>query len=356
MKQKPSGYWKNWENVVNAARELMQEHNLSEFPSQGEIFKLRYSGLSGAISKHHGGYHAARERLAKEGIKSIQGRRETGYWTEESVKEEVERVMRENNWSDFPSQIKLKGNYAYLLHAINSVYGPLNNFLSVVLSQDIKKITNGQWSNLDFTLEQARKVKKQNGLKYLPNGDELSKLGYASLRSAISKYHGGFFKFRQLLEENNSRRENGKLKNLDYVIEQFIEIKRELGLDELPSGDELRRNGHGSLVYAVSKYHGGMENVRKILNEAVKRVKPDSWQDTNYVVAEAVKVMEKRGFTELPGSYTLRKLGYSSLASAIVKYHSGFAQFRQKLNKFLGREESNDQLESLLENYVGGNA
>ena len=48
----------------------------------------------------------------------------------------------------------------------------------------------------------------------------------------------------------------------------------------------------------------------------------------------------------------LVKLGYSSLASAITKYHGSFPFFREKLNAFLGKPSNTEELEQLVRGYL----
>jgi hypothetical protein len=62
-----------------------------------------------------------------------------------------------------------------------------------------------------------------------------------------------------------------------------------------------------------------------------------------------------KGYDVFPTQRELNRLGYGSLVAAISKYHGGLPAFRRILDGHLGRETGEEQLESLLENYVSRN-
>jgi hypothetical protein len=62
--------------------------------------------------------------------------------------------------------------------------------------------------------------------------------------------------------------------------------------------------------------------------------------------------MKEHGWTTLPGSDMLNGKGYSSLAYAISRYHSGFPAFRELLAKAQGQPTHKEHLENLLHNYL----
>lgn len=83
-------------------------------------------------------------------------------------------------------------------------------------------------------------------------------------------------------------------------------------------------------------------------------VDPYQWKNLDYVVNQAQEIMKENSWDELPAPKILIKLGYSRLSYSISRHHCGFPVFREKLRGYLGQKSENDQLESLLENYVGG--
>jgi len=81
-------------------------------------------------------------------------------------------------------------------YAKGSVKGWLENF-----EFKRKKIKNGFWKDLEFTLQEAKMFIKEHNLEDLPALGVIMELGFSSLSNAISKYHNGFPAFREKLRE-----------------------------------------------------------------------------------------------------------------------------------------------------------
>ena len=76
--RKPSGYWKNIENVKRELKPLIDK--LGRFPSNNEMIKEIGSSLPKYIMKYHGGIlHLSQEMGLKNYDESI-GRRTQGTW------------------------------------------------------------------------------------------------------------------------------------------------------------------------------------------------------------------------------------------------------------------------------------
>ncbi|MBT4539581.1 hypothetical protein HOC32_04805 [Candidatus Woesearchaeota archaeon] len=174
----------------------------------------------------------------------------------------------------------------------------------------------------------------KNGFKTLPSYRKLVKLRKHSLANAINRYHGTFPEFRRILGEKQKRREDNIWQDLDYTIEQARTVMKENGFETLPSGPKLRVLGYSSLGAAIYKHHGGFPTFRKILGEEQLRKKRGIWQNRDYAIEQARKVMDENGFDKLPSQEKLNELGYSSLASSIHKYHGGFPTFRIYINEY----------------------
>ena len=82
--------------------------------------------------------------------------------------------------------------------------------------------------------------------------------------------------------------------------------------------------------------------------------KKGRWKDLEFTLKQAQELMKNHNFEDFPGAYTLKRIGYSSLADVIQKYHGGFPEFREKLREYLGLPSESSQLESFLESYVNG--
>tara|TARA_Y100000310_G_C20645016_1_gene796049 strand:- start:963 stop:1814 length:852 start_codon:yes stop_codon:yes gene_type:complete len=87
-----------------------------------------------------------------------------------------------------------------------------------------------------------------------------------------------------------------------------------------------------------------------------KRLPNGTWKELNYILEKALEAIDENGWDELPGGTKLCQIGYGALATSIHRYHGGFLAFREKLREYIGqpRETESDQLESLLDDYVGG--
>jgi hypothetical protein len=287
--EKPKGYWKEIDNAVSEARRVLVEHNFETLPSSDNLCKLGYSSLADAISKYHGGFPEFRRKLG--------------------------------------------------------VQNPRKDY--------------GYWNDINNALEEGRKLMEKNGLDAFPSNRELMKLGYSALATAISDFHGGYVKFRKKLGDKLKRIENGLWKNQDYVVKQVKKVMEENGLNELPNFIVLRNLGYTGLVAAVSRYHGGDQKVRELLKKKGIKVEPGrerkgTWSNLEFAVLKAREVMDKYEFDSLPGLDKLREVGYGPLGKAISRYHGGFKEFRKLLGE-CNETNSKRQLESIVENYVGGN-
>ena len=82
----------------------------------------------------------------------------------------------------------------------------------------------------------------------------------------------------------------------------------------------------------------------------------NGWQGLEFTLGVARKLLEENSLEDLPSALQLRvKFSRSDLSAAISKYHGGFPVFREKLREYMGHETNQDNLGSLLEEYVGGN-
>jgi hypothetical protein len=208
---KPRGYWKSITNVVNEAKKVMEEHNLKELPSQTRLEELGYSGLNNAVGRYHGGYHRFRKRLGQEQLKI----RDDTWKNLEYVIQQVREVMREHDLKELPSQRRLvKLGYSMLGYAISKYHGGFYK-IRKMLGQERPKIKDGSWKDLAYTLEQALALMKKSNLEELPTQIRLQELKHSSLSRAITTYHGGFQRFREILAQRlGIRSEKERLEEL----------------------------------------------------------------------------------------------------------------------------------------------
>jgi hypothetical protein len=96
--RKSDGYWKDWDNVEEEMREVI-ENNDGKFPNGNRLREIGKSSLAHAIINHHGGINTVRERMGY-----TSSRKSDGYWKDwNNVEEEMREVIEENN-GEFPTQ------------------------------------------------------------------------------------------------------------------------------------------------------------------------------------------------------------------------------------------------------------
>src|SRR3989344_5505816 len=183
----------------------------------------------------------------------------------------AKKIMKRENWNELPNALLLRERgYNGLTSAIDRYFG-FHKFRDA-LGEKQRKIKDGSWKNLEFTLKQAKESMKKENWEELPSSDVLSKYGYSYLVSAITKYHKGFHKFRKLLGQKQKISEPGLWIDLGYTIKEITKVMKKRRWAELPSSDILHKLGYNPLIYAISKYHGGFHKFRKLLGQEQKKI------------------------------------------------------------------------------------
>ena len=101
-------------------------------------------------------------------------------------------------------------------------------------------------------------------------------------------------------------------------------------------GSKLKKLGCSYISYAITQYHGGFHNFRKILGEEQQRNESGLWKNLNYTIQQAQKFMEQNNINTLPSHEKLLEMGRSDLGNAISKYHRGYRNFREILRERQG--------------------
>jgi len=149
-----------------------------------------------------------------------------------------------------------------------------------------------------------------------------------------------------LVGKHRSGNERLGLQGDDEVLEYVLREYRGKTLTDVFEGDK-------SLYKIIHK----RKLVDRLVEEGVivrKERKKKIWKSLDYTIETAKKMMEEHDLTTLPNQKILLRLGYSSLASAIKKYHGGFPIFRTLLGERQPVSER-EKLEQVLRNYSGGN-
>ena len=142
---------------------------------------------------------------------------------------------------------------------------------------------------------------------------------------------------------------NGYKKMFNKMFKNHPELK-----NKIPSSGWMNKNGYYCLTRGAD-LHGGMNEVRKKLGQLVLRRQSEYLKDFENIRRELEHIM--KDYTEelnggFPRDFWLVENGYSFLSNAIRRHHGGYNLVKQKMGY---NHSENSQLESLLENYAGGN-
>jgi len=345
------GMWNN-EYIEQEAKRFMKENNLSNLPGTKILRELGYGDLASAIEVF-GGFKKFRNRMNLE--RPIREKGELR--NREYVVAEVKRIMQENGLDKMPGQKELfLLGQSSISHAISRFHGGFYEFRKS-FGEEPLFMPSGIWQDRKFALNEAKKVKIKHKLNTLPCSATLRKLGYGTLSSVIDKYHGGYRNFRKLLGEEQTKIENGKLQDLDFLLTELDKIKRKNNLDHIPSSYWLQKNNYTGFVRAIHEYHGGFRKLRTIVGEKQLKREDGVWKSLDYTIEQAQLFIQQH--PELKGLPSHRKIvfyeGGVILYQVIVRYHGGLVAFREKLREYMGLQSYGSELEDLVKEYIGAN-
>ena len=83
-----------------------------------------------------------------------------------------------------------------------------------------KRKSPGYWESLETCLDTSKSLMKEHGLDTLPSQKKFQELGYGSLSFAISKYHGGFPNFREIMNQELGIK--SKEEHLTELVEDYL--------------------------------------------------------------------------------------------------------------------------------------
>jgi hypothetical protein len=389
--KKPVGYWQKKKNILYEAREIIERHGYSTVPPAHVLSDIGASSLAGAIFRRYGSIERFREQMGYEGqlnrtrkwsIEGIESeaRRiilenkgifpntqelcKQGYAgfvaavatkypqgkagllnklgidfdriprgqlkDFEFVRDLVQKIKQENNLQQMPAhRLLIKLGYSSLATAIIKYHGGFHKF-RVAIGEERCSLLPQESRDLSRALNSATKIKQELHSDRLPCARDLQVMGHSELVYSIHHYHGGFHNFRKLLDENVERVLPGSWQNEEFCVERVREFLQKTGLSILPSHEELIKRGYSSIASAISSYHG-FARIRKLLGHPEQLEHKAKWKDQAYALEKARLIIAKNNLDNLPAHRVLVKMGHSSLASGILKYHGGFHKFRELL-------------------------
>jgi len=133
--------------------------------------------------------------------------------------------------------------------------------------------------------------------------------------------------------EELTRKPNGYWKKEENILAEARKAMQQHGWSALPSADQLQKHGYSYLISAISRNHGGIQNIRTKLGQTNTTKPQGYWKKEENAIREALKIMKEQKWNTLPSNKELQKHGYTSLSVALNKYHGGIHSFRTKLGQ-----------------------
>jgi len=284
-------------------------------------------------------------------------RKPYGFWkSPDNIVAEARKAMQEHGWDALPGAkvLQLQG-HAILVTSATTYHGGLNA-LRILLGEPAKKPRSlrrekgaGYWQNESNFLREVRQILKAEGWEKLPTQAKLAERGYSNIIGAC-RHYGGLAEARILLGESNVRK-RGQWKDLQFAIAQAKKFIKENKLQRLPSEASMRKLGNNSLVIAITRYHGGMHDFRKILGD-MPRTKVGSWKNPAYFFSEIEKYFaEFPNYKTLPSRNQMVTDGYGGLACACFDYYGGLRNARKSIAEHSNQPSEQEQLEVLVGGY-----
>lgn len=135
-------------------------------------------------------------------------------------------------------------------------------------------------------------------------------------------------------------------KNLDELTTEISNLIGELG--HFPTTTELKDRGLNNLLYSIMNYHGGMDNVRKIMGHKPLRKPNKYWADKDNLRKELEPIIKELG--RFPTSKELIVKGFGIISAAIQQYHGGMDKIRELMG-YARIAKKDYSLEEGLEEY-----
>ena len=188
-------------------------------------------------------------------MKVIIIRKHLNFWTEETIQEEIQKVIisfgsfpTENvliniGRKDLASAIHKNGGYPYFRH---------------LMKYDYIKLPNHYWND-DKIKNKIYKIIKKIG--HFPSNQELIDIGEGKMASAIARNRGGINKIRHDMGYELLKGSPGCWINV--LIPEIQVIINNIG--HFPSINELKNQNKNDIIGAITR-NGGINELRKVMN------------------------------------------------------------------------------------------
>eukprot|EP00803_Ostreobium_quekettii_P003329 evm.model.scf_547EXC.6 EVM.evm.TU.scf_547EXC.6 scf_547EXC:65618-75162(-) len=191
----------------------------------------------------------------------------------------------------------------------------------------------GYWTNASNVEKELREwMDEYDHAGSMPKHRELAETGATALSSAIVR-HGGMAKFaRRLGMDCQPRKSKGYWQDFSNVLSEVEDWISEYGTaGVLPTREELRSTGHGTLSNAVAE-HGGMEAVAGQLGLVIRRQRYGYWQEEGQLLKELEPLLmqDSNGNKVLPTQQQLHMAGRLDVMGGIQRA-GGWKSVAEKL-------------------------
>ena len=328
--RKPKGYWQNWENAREELTRLIEE--LGHFPTSREFRGLSRNSLAKAIWRDHGGITMVKEKM---GHKDTQ--RPRGYWKDwDNVERELKGLVVK--LGHFPTQKELyENNLSGLPLALDRHYGGISRVRERMGYGSVKRPA-GYWQDWNNVGKELAGLIGELG--HFPTSEEAG----GGLRMAITRYYGGFLKVRERMGHGTKKHYGywGVWENIEREVKGLV---NELG--HFPIYAEVRASSLSGLIDGLRKHHKiSLTQLGERMGYDPTKKPYGYWRDFENVRRELEPIIEELG--HFPTRKELNEANKGSLGTAMLAYHGGTDEVRQRM----GQPSEGERLEAILENYV----
>jgi len=331
--RKPSGYWKDVENVKKEIDAFNLAHGTpGVMPKEDHLKATGFGSLANAVHQH-----GAFKRFALEhGYQTL--RKPNDYYKEFEVlrRELLDWVGLYGIPGIMPTAQQLKDAIPPrndLVVAISNHDGPSKVAGKVSLRMSHDKKPDGFYDDIANLAREVYAFVEEHHLSgEMPNAGQLRRAGQSGLARAID-FHGGFWQVANCLGLTPDRKEKGYWteETVDLEVSEYLKLAQIDGM--MPTDSELREAGRADLAVAIPRHGSGMLAVAARLGLATRASKPDGyWDDEQTIARELLEFVRDHGTPgRMPTQAALAKAGRTDLTNAITRRAGGWKTVAQRL-------------------------
>ena len=330
---KPSGYWKDVENVKKEIVAFNLAHGTpGVMPKENDLRARRLGSLANAVHQYGGFKKFALEH----GYQTF--RKPNGYYKDFNVleKELLDWVKNFGIPGIMPTAQQLK-EASPPRHDLVSAIGKHGGFSKVAedasLQMSHDKKPDGYYDDIQNVARDVYEFVDEHDLSgAMPTAGQLAEAGKSGLVPAICA-HGGFWWVAKYLGLTPNRKQKGywTKETVDLEVSEYLEHAQVEGV--MPTDFELREAGRADLSVAIARYGGGMRGAAQRLGLVTRAQKPDGyWNDAEAIERELLEFVRDYGTQDrMPTQASLMKAGRADLAIAITRHGGGWSKVAKEL-------------------------